>query len=190
MRMILTALFLSVAVTGRAQSKLWRDVPIPGNVPVLKPVQLTDAQFTSFASMLRTRVTHGEWGCTGPVSRLRDDLKFESIPLSPRHDVVLIEAGECARGTQGANGAMWLVQLRPRDVVFLAGPDDRFAGWLYSIEAEASHGYHDLVVGWHMGGAEQDLSYFRFDGKRYRRISVATLTTDKDDELTIQPGRK
>jgi hypothetical protein len=41
-----------------------------------------------------------------------------------------------------------------------------------------------------MSAMETGLSYFQFDGKSYRRISTATLTTDADGNAKIVPDPK
>jgi len=93
---------------------------------------------------------------------------FEEIPLAANHRVLLVQAGRgCARGGQGANGAMWLIRFDGEVPVLLASPEGDFNGWLYSIQPTLSHGYHDLVLGWHMGADNYNLTYFRFDGKSY-----------------------
>jgi hypothetical protein len=103
--------------------------------------------------------------------------------------VLLIEAGRgCARGGQGSNGAMWLIRFDGLKPTLLASPQEGFNGWLYSVEPKASNGYRDVVLGWHMSAFEADLSYFRFDGKSYRRISSATFRADDDGTQKIIPG--
>jgi hypothetical protein len=111
-------------------------------------------------------------------------LTFEAIPLAPDRKVLLAQAGAgCARGGQGANGAMWLIRLEG-DVPFLiASPKGGFNGWLYAIQPSASFGYRDIVLGWHMGADQAVLNYFRFNGRSYVAIGNATNTDGK-----IVPG--
>ena len=65
----------------------------------------------------------------------------------------------------------------------MASPQRGFNGWLYAIQKSASHGYRDIVLGWHMGADEAVLTYFRFDGKSYVAIGSATNSAGK-----IVPG--
>jgi hypothetical protein len=185
-----TLLLLLLVLTGNtpAQPMLWAHVSTEYSLPRLRPAVLSDAQFRSFANQLRKRAQLDEWTCDVSDEELRDDLKFESIPVSNSHNVLLVEAGPCARGGQGSNGAMWLVLVERQKTVIVAGPLDNFEGWLYSIQPETSNGYHDVVVGWHMSAYEQDLSYFRFNGRAYRRIGTATEDTDDNGKRTIHPS--
>jgi hypothetical protein len=73
--------------------------------------------------------------------------------------------------------------------VLLAGPKQKFSGWLYSIQPTSSYGFRDLVLGWHMSAMDTDLS-FQFDGKSYRRIGTAKLTADADRNAKIVPDPK
>ena len=71
---------------------------------------------------------------------------------------------------------MWLIRLDGDVPVLLASPEGDFNGWLFSIQSSMSHGYRDLVLGWHMGAGNYGLTYFRFDGKSYVSIGTATDT--------------
>jgi len=51
-----------------------------------------------------------------------------------------------------------------------------------------SNGYRDIVLGFHMRAGEADLSYFRFDGKKYRCIGNA-IYTDDDESVKIVPTK-
>ena len=68
-----------------------------------------------------------------------------------------------------------MVQFKADKLSFLATPQENFNGWLYSIEPTTSHGFQDLVLGWHLSAGEAILSYFRFDGKSYRLLGKAQL---------------
>ena len=130
------------------------------------------------------------WPCAEEDEDLEwtENLKFEELPVSAREKIVLVEAGTgCARGGQGSNGAMWIIRFQGDKSSFLATPEQQFNGWLYSIQQTSSHGFRDLVVGWHMSAGQNDLSYFRFDGTSYRRISAATHLTDEDGAEKIIP---
>jgi hypothetical protein len=185
MRFRLLASLLIVAATAQAQPNLWTRVSAEYVGPRLPLAKLSQSQFTSLADQLRKRAEAGDWGCDLLDDELRDQIRLESIPLARSHRMLLVEAGSCARGAQGANGAMWLVRLDPQGPVILAGPGDEFQGWLYSIQPSTSHGYHDLVLGWHMGAFDQELSYFRFDGKSYHRVGQASRLTDENGKAAI-----
>jgi len=73
---------------------------------------------------------------------------------------------------------MWLIRLDENEPVLLASPDDEFNGSLYSIQPTSSHGYHDLVLGWHMGACYTILTFFQFDGKSYNSVSKAAELCD------------
>jgi hypothetical protein len=116
---------------------------------------------------------NGEW---------LEKIIFETIPVTQQKQVILAQAGVgCARGGQGANGAMWIVALDGPEPVLLAAPENGFHGWLYSVRPSGSHGYHDVVLGWHYSGFETGLKYFRFDGKSYRCIGSAERNFDRNN---------
>ena len=130
----------------------------------------------------------GGWECGDDRSDLIRGLKFEQIDLSADKPVTMVEAGAgCGRGGQGSNGAMWLIRFQGDEAVLLAGPAQSFNGWLYAVQAQQSHGYRDVVLGWHMSSREAGLSYFRFDGKLYRMIGTAKMTWDDNGNGTIAP---
>jgi hypothetical protein len=87
------------------------------------------------------------------------------IGLSIRHS--------CAGGAEGIAG-----------IFFGKATCDRR---LYSIQQTSSRRYLDSVLGWHMSAAENDLSYFRFDGTCYQRIGTATHLTDEGGAEKIIP---
>jgi hypothetical protein len=118
---------------------------------------------------------------------LINGLTFKSIPLSGEQNLVLAEApAGCARGGQGANGAMWVVRFDGDKPALLATPKE-FNGWLFSVQPTLSHGSPDIILGWHASGSEAGLSYFRFDGKSYRSIGTATLQSDDQGNEKIVP---
>jgi hypothetical protein len=148
----------------------------------------------SFGRLLRKQKPDDFWESdASEIDDLIEGLRFETSPLSDKQDLVLVEAGSgCARGGQGANGAMWLIRFDGPDgatPTILATPKE-FSGWLFSVQPTLSHGYPDIVLGWHMSGAEASLSYFRFDGKSYRRISTASLLSDDDENEKIVPTKR
>jgi hypothetical protein len=149
----------------------------------------SDAQLRAIGKVLHQTHTTGMWNCEG--SDLDDvirGLMFEEIPLAADHYVLLAQASRgCARGGQGANGAMWLIRLDGNVPVLLASPKGDFNGWLYSIQPSMSHGYHDVVIGWHWGASEAGLTYFRFDGESYVAIGQAKDIRDESGNEKIVP---
>jgi hypothetical protein len=173
-----------------AQSNLWTPVGSYSGIH-LRPAELSQSQRKSIAKSI---VAHGktasqDWGQDCTVGELVDGSTWEMLPVSPSHKVLLLEAGSCARGGQGANGAMWIVRWDGVTPVVLASPEQQFSGWIYSVQPSMSYGYRDIVVGWHMSAAESGLSYFRFDGKRYRCIGNATSTADESGSAKIVPTK-
>jgi hypothetical protein len=138
---------------------------------------------------LAARVRLDKW-CAQDDREWTENLEFEELPVSVTEEIVLVEAGPgCARGAQGANGAMWLIRFQADKFSFLAAPQQQFNGWLYSVQQTTSHGLRDLVLGWHMGGLGCGLTYFRFDAKSYQRIATATQTTDPNGAEKIIPAK-
>ena len=171
-----------------AQTDLWHGVRDYSPVR-LKTYVPSQAQLATVKKALVARVLLDGWPCAEVDDpEWTGNLKFEELPVSVTEKVVLVEAGPgCARGAQGANGAMWLIRVQGDKFSFLATPQKQFNGWLYSIQQTASHGFRDLVLGWHMGAGQTDLSYFRFDGKSYQQIGAATQLTDSDGAEKIIP---
>lgn len=176
---ILLFLFLPVLV---AQKKpdIWEEVPDSPNIPRLKGASLTRVQLRAVDKLLSEPRETDMWDCEGSdLEEMIHGLIFEEIPLAQDQNVLLVEAGAgCGRGGQGANGAMWLIRFDGDVPALLASPKGKFGGWLYSIQPSVSHGYHDLVLGWHMSAGEAGLVYFRFDGKSYIAIGAATESDD------------
>jgi len=190
---ILTALVFS-ASAAFAQTELWSRVSVERGSQQTEAATLSSAQLESFARLLRKQKTDEFWECDpSEIDDLIKGLSFEAIPLSEKRDLVLVEAGSgCARGGQGANGAMWLIRFEGPDgaaPTILATPKE-FSGWLFSVQPTLSHGYPDIVLGWHMSGAEASLSYFRFDGRFYHRISTASLLSDDEQNEKIVPTKQ
>jgi len=193
--MRLTALFALVFTASAAlpQADLWTHVSTERNIQNVQPTTLSSAQLDSFARILRKQKPDDLWDCEpSEIDDLIKGLIFETIPVSPKQNLVLVEAGRgCARGGQGANGAMWLIRFDGADEAtptLLATPKE-FSGWLYSVQPTMSHGYPDIVLGWHMGAAEASLSYFRFEGKSYHLISTASLLADDEQNQKIVPAK-
>jgi hypothetical protein len=158
------------------QSAPWHLVSTSPDRPVSRPAQLTPSETTAIRHLLSSPDQKQTWDCETGNSNAEwlQDLRFSILPVNPSQRVLLAEAGAgCARGGQGANGAMWAIRFdgeRPR---ILASPAYNFNGWLYSLSPSSSHGYRDIVLGWHLGAGEAGLTYFRFNGRQYRQIGSA-----------------
>ena len=174
-----------------AQSDPWEHARHAAGLQIAprdRNVSLPQSQLDSIINTLKAR--SDVWECTtdDPKGEWLRNLKYQIIPVSPTDKVLLVEAGPgCARGGQGANGAMWLIRFDRREATVLASPEDKFEGFIYSIEPTTSKGFRDIILGWHMSAMETGLAYFRFDGKSYRRISSATLNSDDDGGSRIIP---
>ena len=185
------SIVLSIALAfAHGQTGVWDHVntrpdPRPERVTVSK------AQFEATKRALIAAGGTDAWPCDFTGENWAQALIFEDLPVSETEKTMLVEAGlGCARGGQGTNGAMWVLRFEGQKPVLLATPKQEFNGWLYSIQPTGSHGLRDLVLGWHMGAMETDLSYFQFDGKFYRLIDTAKLTADADGNGRIVPDPK
>jgi len=187
MRSALIVVLVYSLLSFPAQTDLWEKVE--GYRPLhLKTYAASPAELVRIKKALVARVGLDNWPCAEEDEDLEwtENLKFEELPVSETEKIVLVEAGNgCARGGQGSNGAMWVIRFQGDKFSFLATPEQQFNGWLYSIQERTSHGFRDLVLGWHMSAFENDLSYFRFDGTCYRRIGAATQLTDEDNAEKI-----
>jgi hypothetical protein len=170
------------------QNDLWQQVR-GDSPPQLRTYVPPQTQLAAVKKALKARVRLDHWPCAeGDDTSWTENLEFEELPVTEKEKIVLVQAGPgCARGGQGANGAMWLIRFQGDKLSFLATPQQRFNGWLYSIPPAASHGFRDLVLGWHMSAAETDLTYFRFNGTSYQRIGAATQLMDADGIQKIVP---
>jgi len=182
----LIALILTSSAAS-AQAGLWSHVSTDSGHQQLQPASLTGSQTESFTNFLRHQKSGSIWDCEGPdLDELIKGLSFETIP-SPGAHVVLAEAGAgCARGGQGANGAMWAMRFNGAKLI---DSPSELSGWIFSIQPTLSHGYPDIVTGWHMSAEETDLSYMRFDGRSYRSIGSAKLVSDENENTKIIPVR-
>jgi hypothetical protein len=172
------------APTAGKQTAPWAEVNADRQLPSLAPANLPESRRKAIERLMTKDPAFNEtWDCSPEdMKELLAGLQFQSVDVGKGHDVVLIQAGQgCARGGQGSNGAMWLVRFDGDKPSYIATPANDFNGWLYSIQPAVSHGYRDIVLGWHMSAGEFGLSYFRFDGKLYRQIGSATATVDGDD---------
>jgi hypothetical protein len=169
-----------------AQTALWSQVSNTYNPPKTPPVKLTRSETQSIRTLLRSQ--KDVWEC-GDDPDWVNNVSFSSISLAPGHKTILVEAGVgCARGGQGANGAMWIVEFHGSKPTLLATPGQNFNGWLYSTQHTSHSEYNDIVLGWHMSAFEAGLSYFRFNGHFYKSIASATLKSDGGGNGTIIPN--
>ena len=186
------ALFLGFLVclpALQSQSALWQRVRRHPDLQQLHEAPLSSAQQDAVRRSLRADPRLVGWQCSAddPSGEWLRSLSFQSLSLAANRNTILVEAvSGCARGGQGSNGAMWLVRFDSETAVFLATPKMSFNGWLYGLPHTTSHGYRDIVVGWHMSAFESELSYFRFNGRSYRRISSATELFDENGNGTIE----
>jgi hypothetical protein len=189
MRLALAVVLMVSSSPALAQADLWSHVNPHFGTPQLATVVVSDARLTAIRQLLREHRKSIGWECGGEqLEELLKSLTFESIPLSSSHEVLLVEAGSgCARGGQGANGAMWLVRFSRGTPELVATPRDGFNGWIFAIQPSTSHGLRDIILGWRMGVDSGSLNYFKFDGKTYRGVGSATYEVDENDKLKIQP---
>jgi hypothetical protein len=189
MRTAVLLLFISPSLLAQTQPDLWKNVSPDYRGQRLESATPSNTQLQAIGKLLHGADKTGMWGCEGSdLDDMIQGLMFNEIPLAANHHVLLVQAGQgCGRGGQGANGAMWLIRLDGDVPVLLASPEDDFNGWLYSIQPSISHGYHDLVLGWHMGASYAILTYFQFDGKSYNSVSRAADTCD-DKGCRIDPN--
>ena len=178
MRFILCFVLLAPSA-GAAQSALWAHVPAVTE-PRPELVELGPRQ----RDAIERAVLREESWCLDE----RPELSFRKIQLS-RVPVVLVEAGGCGRGAQGANGEMWLVRINGRHAVLLASPRDGFTGWVFRLGSGERLGFRDVIVGLHQSAFETSLTYFQFGGQRYRKLSSASLLGDGEGHLRIEEGR-
>lgn len=185
---VLLAILFSVGLSGQ-QDEIWHRVGVNTRTPQLKSITLSPKQLVVIKKALAARVRLDNWPCAeGDEPDWVEKVTFEKLPISSAEEAVLAQAGTgCARGGQGANGAMWVLQFKGDKLVFLATPQQEFNGWLYSIQPTANHGFHDLVLGWHMSAGESNLSYFRFDGASYHLVGRAVLLFDEQNVGKIVP---
>jgi hypothetical protein len=192
---ILFALLLAVSTLG-AQTTLWKHVPSSYNPPKMPRAELTRTELTAVRKLLRSPAHRDVWLCGEEENAdWVNGLFFSSITLAPGNKTILVEPGagaECARGGQGSNGAMWILEFHGSKPTLLASPKQSFGGWLFSVQPNPHSAYSDIVLGWHMSAFESDLTYFRFNGHSYNSIGSATLKFGEgggDGKGTLIPNR-
>ena len=167
------------------QSINWEPVVTPFRMDHLRPAKLSALQQ---ARLKRLLLRSGPvWqGCEGDTA-WASNLKTSWISLGPVRGTLVETGPGCARGGQGANGAMWLVQWHGTEPGMLGQLD----GWFYRVLPTAHHGLPDVTAGWHMSSSEFDLTLYRFDGHRYTQAGGADVKCpdNGDDRCVAQPGR-
>lgn len=180
-RTFVALLVLLSPCVARPQAELWRAVNLKSASVVFKPAHLIRSQLASIHALLRSQ--SAPWDCAEihDISWQRN-LSFLVAPVGPQ-PITLVEAGAgCARGA--VNSAMWLVVWTGAHPHLIASPAN-FSGWFRSIEPGATHGFHDITIGWHMYGSETGITYLRFDGTSYQPISFADVRIGEDGEPRI-----
>jgi hypothetical protein len=169
-------------LVAQAQPDVWKQVNPLYDGPRLQSALPSKVQQLAIARLILHccgSTIEETWG-----SRLADVVRcmaFEEIPLAAKRNVLLISNNGFKfpiNGT-GGGGAIWLVRLSGDVPTLLASPEDDFYGWLYSVQPSISHGYHDLVLGWHMSAGQAMLTYFQFNGKSYVSVSRAIDLCDQ-----------
>ena len=178
------------ALSAAAQAGIWEQVSTTYNRPETPAATLTEAQRAAVGRVLKEPGVFAGWYCSGDeVDAVIKDARYEWLPVTDGQDVLLVESGAgCARGGQGANGAMWLIRMQGASAALIASPKEGFNGWLYSVQPPGSHGLRDVVLGWHMSAREAGLSYFRFDGKTYKSVGGASLVFGENGAGKIVPN--
>ena len=186
MRRLASVALLIILHVVHAQTINWQAI-VSDHGNRLQQTTLTDSQTHNLQRMLvRHSRTTGQTWCDKDDTSWVDNLKASDIPIGVAH-AMLIEAGQgCARGAQGANGAMWLIRWQGPTPVLLG----ELAGWPYRVLPHTSHGLHDVTVGWHMSAREFGLSLFRFDGTHYQQAGTADVVCDDYGKCKATPSAR
>jgi hypothetical protein len=177
MRSAILLLLMLPPLVAQTQPDVWKRVDPRYNGPQLQSATLSNVQQRAIAQLILHCCKEDLGGTPTDVLRC---LNFQEIPLSKGNILLLNEDGtECANAGTGGGGAMWLVRLDGDVPILLASPQDDFNGWIYSIQPSVSHGYRDLVLGWHMGAGMATLTYFQYNGKSYVSVSRAVNLCDR-----------
>ncbi|HTV82645.1 MAG TPA: hypothetical protein VME18_08340 [Acidobacteriaceae bacterium] len=187
MRPTLLLLLLLPSLSAHAQPDVWQRVSTNYREPVLETVtnlpmarQIAVAQLIERCCDLDLDAKPG----STPVD-IAQCLTFQAVPLASKQDVLFVWG--CYQAVTGGGGPNWLVRFRGGMPILLASPNDDFSGWLHSIQSSVTNGYHDLLLGWHMGASETDLTYFQFNGRSYVPVSKAERLCN-GDQCRIHPG--
>lgn len=180
------ALMVCCAFALQAQEKgLWHSFRLRDFFPKTKTAALDDSQISAIRKILMARVKAQEdgWCSTEDGDSWLDGLQFDDVPVNQRVRIVRATAGDgCARGAQGANGGMWLFQIRGQRVQFVGA----FGGWGLAVQRAEVGGFHDFVNAWHSGYLDTELSYYRFNGAVYKKIAEASAVPDQNGVLRLR----
>src|SRR5260370_6474789 len=150
---VLLIAFLSSLGLFPQQADIWKNVSTePAGRP--KTVTPNPQQLVTIRKALKAREELDVEGCGDEEPNWVEKVLFRELPISETENALLVEAGAgCARGGQGANGAMWVVRFAGDRIFILATPHQKFEGLLYSVQPDNNHGLSDLVLGWDMSAA-------------------------------------
>jgi hypothetical protein len=177
MRAALLLLFILPSPVAQTRPDIWKQVDPYYDGPRLQSAALNKIKRQAVLQfVMKYYSSSSDSTPESKPDELLNNLTFEEIPLAPNQHVVLVIAPH--EGT-GGGGEMWLVRFDGDKPALLASPENDFFGWIYSIQPSMSHGYHDLVLGWHMAVDNYNLTYFRFDGKTYAAIGRANESSGK-----------
>ncbi len=172
MRLAIFLLLMLPCLVAQPQTDVWGRVSPIYNGPQLNSATLTSAQQRAIARLIVKCCESSLDATQGrTLTGIIRCLSFQDAPLAPKQKVLLISG--CFHGGSGGGGPIWLVRMAGGVPILLASPEAEFNGWIYSIQPSVSHGYHDLVLGWHMSAEEAILTYFQFDGTSYISVSRA-----------------
>jgi hypothetical protein len=181
MRLAFALLLAFVFTPALAQIDVWKHVDPNYNGPRLTSATLPIAQQRAIARLVLA--SHPEELEPVSATTVRSMVKcmmLSTLPVTPKAKVILVDlSGACTSRGTGGGGGMWLVRMEAGQPVLLASPDDKFSGWLYSLQPSRSNGYRDIVLGWHLRAGESALTYFRFNGTRYESVSRAENVYDE-----------
>ena len=182
MRSAIFLLLMLPPLVAQKQPDVWKRVDPNSDLPRLQFATVSKVQQTAIAQLILHCCQGALVGTQGsaPTDVIRC-LSFQEIPLS-KESVLLISEDDtgCFQGGSGGGGAMWLVRLDGDVPILLASPEDDFSGWIYSVQPSVSHGYRDLVLGWHMGAGHTTLTYFQYNGRSYVSVSSAANLCDQN----------
>jgi hypothetical protein len=175
-------------LVAQTRPDVWKQVNPDTDGPRLQSARVSKVQQTAIARLILHCCEESFEGTQGTtLANIIQCLDFQEIPLASKQNVLLVseEGLGCFQGGTGGGGPIWLVRLGG-DVPILLTEDD-FYGSLYSTQPSMTHGYHDLVLGWHMGAGETILTYFQFNGRSYVSVSRAADLCD-GERCRIDPN--
>jgi hypothetical protein len=176
MKKLLISLCFTLGLTAHSQTIDWQGIVQPNRQDHLTPASLTHSRAMHLKRMLLRKAKTWE-SCEGDTT-WADSIKALRMPRDFPGGM-LIEANQgCARGGQGANGAMWLIRWRGDEPILLGNLD----GWFYRTLSTTSHGLPDVTTGWHMSSREWEITLYRFDGHLYQTAGGANVTCDDDGD--------